>query len=106
MTLPPSPGSAPCALPPSPASRGRGACWRSSLCRALAVLQGPAGELVAAGEPHALVLLRIGEEFLEHAHARGAGDGVVQGHDHEAWPVLALGVERVELVFEILAEQI
>src|SRR5216683_4046111 len=48
--------------------------------------------------------LSVDDEFFEHLRARwAAGDAVVRAHRHHATPGYGLGIERVELLLEIVS---
>jgi hypothetical protein len=63
------------------------------------VLDRPFGDLVLAGEPHARLRFRIGQEPIKHAHSVGVTrDAVMQQHHHHPTLARAFLVELVELV--------
>src|SRR5678815_3796471 len=77
---------------------GSGRGWRR-------VLEPPAGDVHASGEPHAGKPLDVLEEVDEGARAgRRAGDAAVQADRHHAGHALRLGVEAVEGGAHVLRE--
>ena len=63
--------------------------------------EGPLRNLVLAREPHTLVVLRVGEEAVEHPNAIGmAVDAVMETDEHHPAPCRTLLVKLVEFVFQ------
>ena len=62
--------------------------------------QHEAGEFVLAGEPHALVRLRVLDEFLDDADPGRSREAVVEADYHHAPACLCFGIERLEFLAE------
>src|SRR6478672_11523697 len=79
--------------------------WRAALDdgRVGAMIERPAGNLVLASEPDALLALCVGEEPVEGANPAGvAGDAVVQADHHHAPPLRPFLVKLVEFITQRL----
>src|SRR5210317_1201253 len=83
------------------------------ICKAIAALCGLWGvpgnpvarDIDAAAYPHGVVLLHVIEKVLQRAEAaRPADQPAMQPDRHHFWRVLALGVEHVEAVAQVVKE--